>query len=614
IPAERPLTGVVHAAGVLADGVVTDLTPERVAEVLRPKVTGAINLHELTRNHDLSLFVLFSAAAGILGGAGQADYAAANTYLDALAQARRAAGLAGQSLAWGYWERSSGMTGHLAERDVARMTRSGIAPMSDEVGLALFDAALADGQALLVPVRLSLGDLRRLADSGALHPLFRGLVRRPLRRAAEGEGESARGSLARSLAGLAGDARDRALLEAVRGQVAAVLGYADTVSLESDRPFSELGFDSLTAVELRNRLAFALGISLSGAVVFDHPVSEELARYLGTRLSSEADRGTEPAGMDGRVERAVATGMAGMTEDPPAASAEGLVGMFREACARNQYPQFVGLMKEVSRFRPSFTSLSELAERGTLPQPVRLSRGGPADGSADRAETRSPHLICFPPFTGKSSPYQFTRFVAPVRGELDVTAVPQPGFLKGEVLPKTVEALIEVQADAALRCADGAPFLLLGHSAGGLIANAVARHLEESGIPVLGVVAVDTYNFEDGITDEMGTQLFDMLLDRNLRPEQDSDDRWGDAWLTAMGRYYDLEWELVETAAPTLLVRAAEPLAGVPEDDDWRPRWKFPHSVVDVPGHHFSMMDEHAGTTMEVIQRWVAGDLLGEEG
>ncbi|MET8748436.1 beta-ketoacyl synthase N-terminal-like domain-containing protein, partial [Streptomyces sp. NPDC004728] len=263
-----------------ADGVVTDLTPERVAEVMRPKVTGAINLHELTHDQDLSFFVLFSSAAGVLGSAGQGAYAAANACLDGLAQARRAEGLAGQSLAWGLWERSSGMTGHLAERDVMRVARAGLAPLSDEDGLALFDAALADGRALLVPVRLGLGALRRLADSGALHPLFRGLVRRTLRRAGEGTESSGRGALAERLARLGGAERERVALDVVRSQVAAVLGHDSAQAVREDRSFQELGFDSLTAVELRNRLNAETGLRLPATLVFDYPTAEMLAEFV----------------------------------------------------------------------------------------------------------------------------------------------------------------------------------------------------------------------------------------------------------------------------------------------------------------------------------------------
>ncbi|MET8748270.1 type I polyketide synthase, partial [Streptomyces sp. NPDC004728] len=295
VPAEYPLTGVVHAAGVLADGVVTDLSPERVAEVMRPCTDAARNLHELTHDQNLSLFVLFSSVTGVLGSAGQGAFAATATYLDALAQARRAVGLPGQSLAWGVWDCfGDDAVSAPADQDLARMTRAGLGTLSDAEGLALFDAALADGQALLVPLKVSNGALRRLADSDALPAVLRGLVRRPLRRAAQaaGDGAGEQGALAQRLAGLSGAERDEAVLDTVRAQAAAVLGHASPEAVEADRPFKELGFDSLTAVELRNRLGDATGLRLPATLVFDHPTPREISRFLLAETVGPEETGT----------------------------------------------------------------------------------------------------------------------------------------------------------------------------------------------------------------------------------------------------------------------------------------------------------------------------------
>ncbi|MFF9352726.1 type I polyketide synthase, partial [Streptomyces sp. NPDC014734] len=280
IPAEHPLTAVVHVAGVLDDGVIGSLTPERLSRVLRPKVDAAWNLHELTEGLDLSAFVLFSSAAGVFGGAGQANYAAANAFLDALAQHRRARGLAGSSLAWGLWAEPGGMAGELDEAETARLRRGGIVALAAEQGLELFDAATRTDEALLVPMPLDLAALRAQASVGMLPPLFRGLVRVPPRRAAQGTATAPSGTLGRQLAGASEADADRIVQDLVRVHVAAVLGYTGPEEVDPQRAFSEVGFDSLTAVELRNRLGAATGARLPATLIFDYPTPAALARHL----------------------------------------------------------------------------------------------------------------------------------------------------------------------------------------------------------------------------------------------------------------------------------------------------------------------------------------------
>ncbi|MFE9747961.1 SDR family NAD(P)-dependent oxidoreductase [Saccharothrix saharensis] len=276
VPADRPLTGVVHTAGVLDDGVVTALTPDRVDGVFRPKVEAARHLHELTRDLGLRAFVLFSSAAGVLGGPGQANYAAANAYLDALAAHRRASGLPAVSLAWGLWADTSGMTAELSEVDRRRTARSGVVPLAAADGLALFDTALALDEPALVPAALAP------TGGGDVPPLFRDLVRTTRRAAATSR--RAVGGLREQLEPLSAADRDRALLDLVATHVAAVLGYADVTAVEPARAFQELGFDSLMAVELRNRLGTATGLTLPATLVFDHPTPEALAAELKDQL------------------------------------------------------------------------------------------------------------------------------------------------------------------------------------------------------------------------------------------------------------------------------------------------------------------------------------------
>ncbi|MFF5760875.1 type I polyketide synthase [Streptomyces longwoodensis] len=280
IPAEHPLTAVIHCAGALDDGTVPMLTPERFEAVLRPKVDAAWNLHDLTRHLDLSAFVLFSSAAGVLGGAGQANYATANTFLDALAHHRHAHGLPATSLAWGHWEQASGMTGHLDRTDLARIGRTGLLPMSPAYGLALFDAALRESDAVLVPVRLATGALREQHAGGALPPVFRELVRGPARRTAATGGAADQSALARTLAGRSTTEQKAILLDLVRTHIATVLGHTTPDTINPDQPFKDLGFDSLTSVELRNRLTTATGLKLPATLTFDHPTPHALTHHL----------------------------------------------------------------------------------------------------------------------------------------------------------------------------------------------------------------------------------------------------------------------------------------------------------------------------------------------
>ncbi|MFJ8473293.1 type I polyketide synthase [Kitasatospora sp. NPDC094011] len=299
VPAEHPLTAVVHAAGVLDDGVVDGLTPDRLAAVLRPKVDAAQHLHELTRGLDLADFVLFSSAAGVFGSPGQGAYAAANAWLDALAQHRRVDGLPATSLAWGLWAQASTMTAHLGATDRARARQSGALTLSTPDGLALFDAALAARRALLVPVRLDTAALRGRGPA-ELPALLRELVRTRVRRTAQ-SGPAADGLPAR-LAALAPADRHAALLDLVSGCTAAVLGHSSAEQVDAARPFRDLGLDSLTAVELRNRLNTATGLRLPATLVFDHPtpgaLAEHLAEGLGAGSAAGPAAGAAPGGTD----------------------------------------------------------------------------------------------------------------------------------------------------------------------------------------------------------------------------------------------------------------------------------------------------------------------------
>ncbi|MGI5183701.1 SDR family NAD(P)-dependent oxidoreductase [Dactylosporangium sp. CA-152071] len=279
LPADRPLRGIVHAAGVVADAVVENLTAERVDEVCAPKVDAATHLYEQTRHADLTAVVLFSSAAAVLGAGGQGGYAAANAFLDALAHRWRGEGTAVVALGWGMWAEDAGMGGQVSSNDVRRLERAGTAAISPPAALALLDSAAHTGRAALLPLRLARAALAEQARAGTLPPLLRGLVRTAVRGSRPGS-EAAGSTLAGRLAGLPDAVRRHHLVDLVRRHAAAVLGHPTPDTIVPDRPFKELGIDSLTAVELRNQLRSATGLPLGPTTVFDHPTVASLATRL----------------------------------------------------------------------------------------------------------------------------------------------------------------------------------------------------------------------------------------------------------------------------------------------------------------------------------------------
>jgi polyketide synthase 7 len=287
IPVEHPLTAVIHAAGVLDDAVFAAQTPRHLDAVLQPKIDAAWNLHELTASADLSAFVLFSSAAGVLGSAGQANYAAANAFLDALAQHRRQQGLPGVSMAWGWWAQATGMTGHLDERDRTRMSRGGFIPMSSADGLALFDAALWQERSFVVPAQFDLAAIRSHSAVGGLPPIFRGLIGAARRTAQSAAAVESSSDLRERLGAMSMSEQERELLDIVRSNAAAVLGHDSVDAVGADLEFiKELGLDSLGAVELWNRLKSSTGLKLPTSAVFDHPTPKALAQYLASALDN----------------------------------------------------------------------------------------------------------------------------------------------------------------------------------------------------------------------------------------------------------------------------------------------------------------------------------------
>ncbi|HEY8987367.1 MAG TPA: SDR family NAD(P)-dependent oxidoreductase, partial [Streptomyces sp.] len=560
-----PLTAVVHAAGVLEPGLLDTLTAEQTARVLRPKVDATRNLHERTRDLGLSAFVLFSSFAGAIGAAGQGNYAAANAYLDALAEQRRADGLAATSIAWGPWA-EAGMAADGAHEE--RLRRGGLPPMAPHLALA----ALREAVGRSVPA-VVVAD----ADWAAFGPAFTALRPSPLlgavlpaRPVADAGPVAAGVPAAERLARLPEAERSVFLTELVRGEVASVLGYPSADRVQPDQAFLELGFDSLTAVELRNRIAVATGLTLPATLTFDHPTIGALAGFLADELAGSG------AG-------AVA----------PEAAGSGFLGsLYRQAVRQGTLSDFVTLLADAARFRPRFDAATELRP----PALVRLAEGPAA-----------PELICCSGTAAIAGPHEFARLASAMRGVRDVSALPLPGYLRDEPLPAELEDALRVQAEAVRAHTAGRPFVLFGHSGGATMANALACHLEETGTAPAAVVLADIYSTDDlELLTEWQQDLARWTFERESMYVPMDDFR-----LTAMGAYdhFLATGKRLPAKAPTLLVRASEPMAEWSGERDWRSTWDFAHTTVDVPGNHFTMMAEYASVTAESINHWLTGVL-----
>jgi acyl transferase domain-containing protein/thioesterase domain-containing protein/acyl carrier protein len=569
IPDECPLTAVVHTAGVMEDGTIPSLAPDQVDRVLRPKVDASLHLHELTKELDLSDFILFSSAAPLLGGAGQGSYAAANAVLDALAQRRYAQGLPARSMAWGLWSVASGMAG-VADADfesVGRAIRArlGLVPMPADLGLELFESARSVDAPLVMAARLDSGVLRGQARAGSLPAVLRGLMRAVARR-----DRAAGGAIAERLAGRSREERDAILLEIIRAELAAVLGHESATAIDPDRSILELGLDSLGAVELRNRLAHSTGVRIAPTVAFETPTPRQLATHLSERLGERAD-GAEAAAAD-------ANGSAGT-----------LMVLLRQAHEQGLLGDFMPILAAASRFRPAFQSPRDLAGAPPL---VPFSRGEGAE------------LICVPSFLAGSGPHQFARLAAGFPAGRKLSAFSLPGFRSGERVPATWEAAVEALAVAVADQASEGAFVLAGYSIGGALAHALARRLEDDGLSPAGLVLIDTYAPErqDEMAAVFGEVMGSVLEQRHQLIEAAVDDDN----LVAMGTYARLmaEWEPLPIDAPRLLLRASEPLGDAYERGGL-PWWQLPPEVIEVSGHHFELIGGSAAATAAAIDAWV---------
>jgi NAD(P)-dependent dehydrogenase (short-subunit alcohol dehydrogenase family)/thioesterase domain-containing protein/acyl carrier protein len=564
IPEEHPLTAVIHAAGAYDAGAIDSMDAERLARVLTPKVDGAINLHELTKQAELREFVLFSSVSGALGSARLGAYAAANAFLDALAADRRSQGLPGLSLAFGIWDRATGFTDMLSDSDragvVARVRRSeGLIALSDEQGLTSFDIARTVGQPVVVPVRLDMGVLRGQAKTGMLPAVLRGLVRAPVRQASD-----VGGSLARKLAAAAEPEWEEIVLGMVSGHVAGVLGYTSSQTVDPQRNFKELGFDSLAAVDFRNRLNHATGLNLQPTLVFDHPTTEAVAKLI----LEKAEQIRSQDGGERNDERF------------------GIVSeLIVHASEQKRLDDMVSVLMEASAFLPSFGSLDAISQ---LPR-VRTIAGG----------SDAPELVCVPSFANPLGPYQFLRVAGALDGRRTVSVVSLPGLEGDEPLPASFSLACDAIAAAVEQMVADRPFVVVGYSTGGDIAHGVTEALERNGAAPVALVWLDTYLRDPSEPKRLFSAMISNLLGEN-RLDATIDDRQ----LLAMGAYMRMlhEETPISIDAPSVIFEADKNLTGEMSDEVRR----MADSAIQVVGDHFTIIEDHAEATAMAIDEWLS--------
>jgi thioesterase domain-containing protein/aryl carrier-like protein len=396
-------------------------------------------------------------------------------------------------------------------------------------------------------------------------------VRPPRRRA----GASAEKSLRDQLAGIPTEAREDAVLEFLRGNIAEALGLDSGSEVDPAAPLLSLGFDSLTALQYRNRLNQVTGLQLTISVVLDHPTPAELARFLLSQMALD-------------------------DADAPAASGQGgegslLASLLDSASGQDRVPEFLAMVDALAGFRPTFASVEA---SGIEPWSVRLAEG-PA----------RPALFCVSSLMPFSGPLEYARLATRWGGTREVRALRWPGFAAGEALPADAGVAVELQAAAIEQAAGEAPIVLAGHSSGGAFAYGIAQYLEQRGRPVAALVMIDSYHPSQldaaagaGSLASIGAGIFDAMGDA-----REAGLLVDDARLTASAFYLRLlgQLELASLASPVLLLGAAEAIGGDPGDAEWRPRWEQPHELLEVPGNHLSMMDAQAETTADAISRWL---------
>ncbi|MFF5175161.1 type I polyketide synthase [Micromonospora sp. NPDC000089] len=564
--AGTPVRTVLHVADAGGAGEpVAAADPDRLSDTVGAHLAAVARLDAVCADHPVDQFLIFVSTAATWGSGGAAVTAATGAGLSALAARRRAAGRPATVLAWAPW--------HGEATDPEQLRRRGIRPLDPGMALDALDRAVAAG-----------GDEVAVADVDwpAFVPAFTAVRPAPLLRGVPdavtepaaptgATGSDPATALRDRLAAVPAADRQRILLDLVRAQAATVLGHAGPGAVEPDRDFLELGFDSLTALELRDALRQETGAELSATLLFDHPTPVALAGHLlGAILGGPtADATADAASPEG------AGGLLG--------------GLFREPKARADAAGYAELLVKLAQFRPSFRTPEEL----TRPAAVMRLADGPATP-----------VVCCCTMSLLSGAHEYARVAAGLRGRRGVWALPNPGFGVGEELPADLDALLRVHADTVLRAVGSGDFVLAGHSGGAMVANLLATELDRNGRAPAAVVLMDTYPPGSEVLGGWTSQLLDGMVERDSAYTP-MDDHRATAWAGYLPLF--LDWRPAPMAAPTLLVRASEPLGEwTGEPGGWRSVWPYPHETRDAAGDHFTMVGERGPELAATVDGWLA--------
>ncbi|HRI63722.1 MAG TPA: SDR family NAD(P)-dependent oxidoreductase [Polyangium sp.] len=577
IAPELPLVGVVHAAGIIDDVTMARMTPTQLHHVMLAKVHGAWHLHELTQGQDLAMFILFSSLSGVLGSFGQANYAAANAFLDGLAQKRRSMGLPGLALAWGPWA-DVGMAARMNEADKNRMRKKGVPLLPTDDGLALFDMALQRPEALLVAARFDMNATD--VNVSFVPSMLLDLVRTPKEMGTRATKGLAQSSVSLRLASMSEIERTHHVLDIVRAEIAQALALSPN-AVNPDHSLLELGLDSLLALEVKSRLGTMLGLKLPDALLFDQPTSSKIAHWIVANFRVNASTPSP--------EKAAP---ALMVPDDGVNRERTLVAMFRQTPLEPTSDELLAVAARMRKNRQA-QSLAKIGVR--TPAPERLA-----------ARNGALSYLCFPAIV-PGGPIQYARFASALPESREVWGMHNPGFGADDTLPEDLTSVIEYHADMVQRHAKGGAFVLAGASTGGWIAHLVAQHLERKGILPAAVVLLDSY-LNDSRLDGLLQALRQRWVEVTFAAPELAAITTVDDQLVAMNWYRQIfaGWAPTPLHTPVLLVRAGS-FFGQAEhrDDTWRTNWKPFHAAIEVPGNHFTMMSDNAATTAHAVWEWL---------